>query len=184
MENESIKTINLYEIKNNDNISVISDITEIVCKKDMFELIEVFQDRRKLKYIYKELSFEMYNTITKREEVRKSTKEEKKESYMRVKKYSEYLLNNKLKMKQIYVQNECYRYYTKSKMSLQNLPNEIRGFLCEGEMTDIDIRNGQPVIINMLCKRYEIECPYLDKYVRERESILEKTKMKKIDYII
>ena len=185
MEEESIKTVNLYDIINNDNISIISDITENNFKKEIFELTERFENKRKLKYIYKELSLEMFNTITNRTgEIIRYSKEEKKDCYIKVKKYCEKLLNNKLKIKQTYVRNECYRYYTKNKMSLQNLPNEIRGFLCDGIMTDIDIKNGQPTIIYWLCKRYDIDCPYLEKYVKERESILERTKMKKIDFII
>ena len=51
-------------------------------------------------------------------------------------------------------------------MSLQNVPNEIRGFLCDGTMTDIDIKNGQPIIIYWLCQKYDIDCPYLEKYVK------------------
>ena len=51
-------------------------------------------------------------------------------------------------------------------------------------MTDIDIKNGQPIIIYWLCKRYDIECPYLERYVKERENILERTELKKMDFII
>jgi hypothetical protein len=189
MDNESLKTINIYDGKISDNISIMSDITETSGSKNQFELIEKYNNRKKLKYIYKELSLAMFTSIIDREEninnseLKKYTKDEKKECYIRVKYYCECLLKNNLTLKQIYIQNNCYRYYSK-RISLQNLPNEIRGFLCDGEMTDLDIKNGQPMIIYWLCKKYDIECPYLEKYVKEREHILEITKLKKMDFII
>lgn len=189
METESQKTLNIYDIKNSDNISIISDISVITGMNNQFELIEKYNNKKRLKYIYTELSLAMFVSIMDREDtitdyvLNKYTKNDKKECYIKVKSYCESLLRNRLTLKQTYIQNKCYRYYTK-KMSLQNLPNEIRGFLCDGEMTDIDIKNGQPIIIYWLCKRYDIECSYLEKYVRERDNILEITKLKKIDYII
>ena len=37
--------------------------------------------------------------------------------------------------------------------------------------TDIDIKNSQCTIIYWLCKKYDIECPYLEKYLQERNHI-------------
>lgn len=183
-ENMSVKTINLYE-KKMDEMTMISDLTEINNNRLSFEVIEKYKNKRKINYIYKGLSLVMFNAILDRgSDGSKYTKEAKRECYLKIKKYCENLLKNNLTMRQIYIQSECYRYYTKGNMSLQYLPNEIRGFLCEGEMTDIDIRNGQPTIIYWLCKKNGIECPYLEKYVKEREEILEKTKLEKMDYII
>jgi hypothetical protein len=189
MDIESEKTENIYDIKQNDNISLISEISYTTRYENQFELIEKYRNKKKLKYIYTELSLAMFIAILDREEtidekeLKRYTKKEKKECYIKVKNYCENILRNNLTIKQIYIQNNCYRYYTK-RTSLQNLPNEIRGFLCEGEMTDIDIRNGQPIIIYWLCKKYDIECSYLERYVKNREDILEITNLKKIDYII
>jgi hypothetical protein len=189
METESQKTENLYDVKCNDNISIISDISVVSRWNNQFELIEKYNNKRKLKYIYRELSLAMFTAIIDREEninergLKRYTKDEKKECYIKIKYYCESLLKNNLTIKQTYIQNNCYRYYTK-RMSLQNLPKEIRGFICDGEMTDIDIKNGEPMIIYWLCKKYDIECSYLEKYVKERDNILEITNLKKMDFII
>jgi hypothetical protein len=179
---ESERTIELYGNKM-EEMSVISDITEL--NKMSFEVIEKFNNKKKVKYLSKGLSIEKFNEILDgRVEERKYTKEKKRECYNQIKKYCDKLLKNNLRLKQMYVQSDCNRYYTKGQMSLQYLPNEIRGFLCEGEMTDIDIRNGQPTIIYWLCKINDIECSYLEKYVKERESILERSGLNKMDFII
>ena len=182
-----LSTVNLYRVL--DEISVISDITEQTDTRNVFKLTERFKSKRKLNYIYKELSLMMFNSIISREEnngleLNKYSKEDKKKCYLEVKKYCERLLRNNLILEQKYIQNDCFRYYTRNKMSLQNLPNEIRGFLCIGEMTDIDIKNCQPTLIYWLCKKYDIDCPYLENYVNERESILSKNDLRKMDFII
>ena len=68
MDNESLKTINIYDGKISDNISIMSDITETTGWKNQFELIEKYNNRKKLKYIYKELSLAMFTSIIDREE--------------------------------------------------------------------------------------------------------------------
>ena len=58
------------------------------------------------------------------------------------------------------------------KTSIQNVPRFIRGFICDGLTTDIDMKNAHPTILHQLCKEYEYECPNLEKYINEREEIL------------
>jgi hypothetical protein len=100
MEIESEKTINIYDGKIGDNISIMSDITETTGWRNQFELIEKYNNRKKLKYIYKELSLAMFTSIIDREEninnseFKKYTKDEKKECYIRVKYYCESVLKN------------------------------------------------------------------------------------------
>ena len=67
MDNKSEKTINIYDVKMNDNISIMSEITDTTGWKNQFELIEKYKNRKKLKYIYKELSLAMFTSIIDRE---------------------------------------------------------------------------------------------------------------------
>ena len=45
--------------------------------------------------------------------------------------------------------------------SLQCCPREVRGFLCDGISTDIDIVNAHPVLLLNICNKHSIECPNL-----------------------
>jgi len=89
METESQKTENLYDVKCNDNISIISDISVVSRWNNQFELIEKYNSKRKLKYIYRELSLAMFTAIIDREEninergLKRYTKDEKKECYIK-----------------------------------------------------------------------------------------------------
>lgn len=58
------------------------------------------------------------------------------------------------------------------KNSIQNVPKLIRGFICDGLTTDIDMKNAHPTILYQLCKHFEYECPNLEKYINGREEIL------------
>jgi len=60
------------------------------------------------------------------------------------------------------------------KNSIQTLWKELRGFVCEGITTDLDLENAHPVALKNICVRYDIECPNLNEYVRNREKCLEK----------
>lgn len=57
--------------------------------------------------------------------------------------------------------------------SLQNLPREIRNALAEGLYYDIDISNCHPNLLSQYCKIKGIYCEYLNKYVNDRNTILE-----------
>ena len=56
--------------------------------------------------------------------------------------------------------------------SLQSLQRQFRGFVCDGFMTDIDMKNAHPVIALYLCRKYNIHCPQLSYYVENRDEIL------------
>ena len=45
--------------------------------------------------------------------------------------------------------------------SIQNVFKNVRGFICEGIATDLDIQNAHPFVLNNLCKEHDIESPYL-----------------------
>ena len=48
--------------------------------------------------------------------------------------------------------------------SLQGMGKQFRGFLCDGIMTDIDMKNAHPTIARYLCKLHGIPCPNLSYY--------------------
>jgi phage/plasmid-associated DNA primase len=59
-----------------------------------------------------------------------------------------------------------------SSNSLQNIPREIRGFICYGCSTDIDMANAHPKILLYLCKKMGVRAKYLEQYCERRDEIL------------
>ena len=57
--------------------------------------------------------------------------------------------------------------------SLQSIPKKIRGFLCEGITTDVDMKNCHPKILRYLCYLHNIRCPELEYYINHRDEILD-----------
>ena len=49
---------------------------------------------------------------------------------------------------------------------------EIRHTLSRDYYIDIDIDNCHPVLLEQICTKNEIECPYLTKYVNDRDNLL------------
>jgi len=153
-----------------------------------FELVENFEGIEKnVNYIIKEYSFDHYKSSIDRGNdtddkgllIKDYSLKEKKNYYMKIFNYCESIVKNGYKMKQSYFLNKCGRFFSKNTMSFQFLPNEIRGFLGKNT-TDIDIKNCQPTIIRWLCKKYDIMCPYLDMYVKDRQTILETNNLDKM----
>ncbi len=58
--------------------------------------------------------------------------------------------------------------------SIQGLPKNVRGFICDGITTDIDMVNAHPSILKKLCDEHNIECPNLYLYINERKYYLNK----------
>jgi hypothetical protein len=57
--------------------------------------------------------------------------------------------------------------------SVQGLKRDVRKALTHDNYTDIDIVNCHPVLLSQLFKKHNIECPYLDEYIENREEHLE-----------
>ena len=64
------------------------------------------------------------------------------------------------------------RLYAAGRIGLQGMKREIRALLAEKYCWDIDMVNAQPVILEQLCKQKGWLCPWLTRYVKEREEIL------------
>ncbi len=58
--------------------------------------------------------------------------------------------------------------------SIQGLNKQLRGFLCQGIMTDIDMKNAHPTIARYLCKLNNIDCANLSYYIENRNQICER----------
>ena len=66
-------------------------------------------------------------------------------------------------------------------MSLQNLKKDVRKALTHDNYTDIDMVNAHPTILSQLFARLKIPCPMMDKYVKNRDSLLAETGMPRDD---
>ena len=61
------------------------------------------------------------------------------------------------------------RMYLDKMGGIQILQRHIRGFVCDGEMTDYDMKNCHPVLAKYLCDKHKIYCPMLTNYCNNRE---------------
>ena len=66
-------------------------------------------------------------------------------------------------------------YPKRGRSSVQGLKRDVRKALTHDNYTDIDIVNCHPVLLSQLFKKHSLECPYLDKYIENREEHLEDT---------
>ena len=57
--------------------------------------------------------------------------------------------------------------------SIQTVKKDIRGFLCDGITTDIDMRNAHPSILYKICEIHNILTPNLKLYIDNRMKCLE-----------
>jgi hypothetical protein len=191
---QNIKENNLLDF--DDSVSDISDVTDILYGNERiknkvinlnnnnfeyFKLNEKFNDLKKINFIRTKISLDDYIKYTSRNG-EKLNKEEKKRYWLLLLSYCDKILQSNGNLEQVYVLNKCGRYYA-NKDSLQFTINEFRAFMLKDNATDIDIKNSQCTIIYWLCKKYDIECPYLEKYLQERNHILDKYNLEKMDFI-
>ena len=55
---------------------------------------------------------------------------------------------------------------------LQGMQKSVRGVLCDGIISDLDIVNCHPMILAWMCKEHQIPCGNLDYYIKNRDKIL------------
>ena len=68
---------------------------------------------------------------------------------------------------------------------IQGVPSAIRGVLCDGLMTDVDIVNCFPNILSHICEKHNIPCPNLNYYCENRNKLIKEGKVNsKIDVMI
>ena len=144
-----------------------------------FGLTEEFNDIKRFKYLltmgYEE--FKRIMNLRHKYDNNYKNEDERKQTFKNLQKYCIETINNKLINQITWTKNKCGRFYSKD--SIQNLPREIKNFLTEEIMTDIDIKNCQPTIILNICKKYNIQCANLEYYCNNRNEILEKSNLHK-----
>jgi len=65
------------------------------------------------------------------------------------------------------------RVFPMKSLGLTSLSRKTRNTFIEGLYYDFDLKNAQPRVIQVICKSNNIDCPLIDKYCAERDSILE-----------
>jgi len=123
-------------------------------------------DNIRASYLLDTLTFDQFYSAWE------GNKTDAKKQYEKIIKY----LNGKVSSSINYVK---YNYSKKRKdgrligeCSIQTCNKNIRGFICNGLTTDIDMVNAHPVILYTLCNYYDIECPNLTLYVKDRKKCL------------
>ena len=127
---------------------------------------------RRINYLLDELSFQKYFSYCDYNE-----KDARKE-YNKLQTYLLHKIKTNVYAKYNYVKKRKDGRLYGDKTSIQNIPRFIRHFICEGDTTDIDMRNAHPKILYQLCKKYDYDCECLEKYINNREEILEKIQTK------
>ena len=101
---------------------------------------------------------------------------EKYNQYKIIKEYCCNMVSNNYKL------NTTYKYANfktfgrifVEKMGLQRISSKIRGILCENINYDFDMINAHPTILLYLCKKHNIPCYELERYINNRKVILKK----------
>lgn len=101
------------------------------------------------------------------------TKADAKKEY---KKMTDYL-TAKVKNEDNYVKYDysnkkgCGRLFSSN--SIQQCKRNVRGFVCDGLTTDIDMVNAHPCILLKICEEHEMHCPNLTLYCNDRAKYLQ-----------
>lgn len=56
--------------------------------------------------------------------------------------------------------------------SVQGISRTIRHTICQNTMVDLDIKNAHPTFLKRLCLKYDIPHYHLNRYINDRESVL------------
>ena len=79
----------------------------------------------------------------------------------------------------------CGRLYAmKPNFGVQGLQSRISSLLVKKYVRDIDMKNAHPTLLVYLCKRHDVDCPYLEAYVNNRAKICEKHGLEKRQILV
>ena len=96
-----------------------------------------------------------------------------KSSYTTTINTCKHFIKNNYKITTSYSQQDgIARQYAKD-FSIQKLSGMIRNTLCEGIYRDYDMSNAHPRLLENLCKKHAIDCPYLTFFNSNREKCYE-----------
>ena len=99
-------------------------------------------------------------------------KTDAKKEYEKIMRY----LNKKVSSSNNYVKYNYCKNRTSGRLigdfTIQSIKRKIRGFICDGITTDIDMENAHPSILLTLCEKYDIQAPNLCLYINNRKKCL------------
>lgn len=104
---------------------------------------------------------------------------------MNLKKYCKLVINSKGLVAQTYKYGKYLydgRLYSNS-FGLQKLQKNIRNYLCCDNYVELDIKNCHPCLLFYLADKNDLECDTLKDYVLNRDKILEKHQLSKLDIL-
>ena len=140
--------------------------------------------------LFKKLDYDTYISVSPIKKEKGHTNKDKQEHFKLIKNYIGRFIANKGCVEQLYVhskkQNPDYLERMDGSQSIQKIDSVIRGALFGATTTDIDMKNTAPTTLEWLCKKNDIECPYLSDYnkdVDRYKAIYPGIKMKVCMYI-
>ena len=83
--------------------------------------------------------------------------------------FQQVILGGKAEYEVRYKMCDNNRMYLDKMGGIQMLQRHIRGFVCEGVMTDYDMKNCHPTFAKFLCDKHGIDCLYLSMYCDNRD---------------
>lgn len=100
------------------------------------------------------------------------TQKDAKVMYNKIVKYLNSKINGEKLVRYNYIKGRTDGRLFGEANSIQGLPKNVRGFICDNMTTDIDMINAHPSILKKLCEEHNIECPNLSLYINERKKKL------------
>lgn len=101
--------------------------------------------------------------------------DERKKKFEQLKRYCEGFIKSRGEMRRLYAYSLTTLLDAGGRLycgnSIQGLQSKFRGFLMN-HTTDIDMKNAHPVILKYICSLHKIQCPNLEYYIANRDTIL------------
>jgi len=101
--------------------------------------------------------------------------DQRKKNFTSMKNYCEGFIKSRGEMRRLYAYSLTTLLEAGGRLycgnSIQGLQSKFRGFLMT-HTTDIDMKNAHPVILKYICSLHNIQCPNLEYYIANRETIL------------
>ena len=145
-----------------------SDTEQEVADDIIIQRTEKFNQHRLLYILQNKAKF--------KKQMRKSCFENDHNPFSVIEKYLKKSVNGQISVS--YKQNNGVgRFFAIGGLSMQSLPREIRHSIAPSNYNDVDMVNAHPVILAFLCRQRKILCPYLDKYIANRDKLLSDLKV-------
>tara|TARA_R110000787_G_scaffold77384_1_gene170063 strand:+ start:2233 stop:4536 length:2304 start_codon:yes stop_codon:yes gene_type:complete len=138
-------------------ITTIERYSKVYCKK----LSNLTYEQLLQVYAYKNAEADESSVRVQLNAIRKLAREAIKNNYTRT-------INYKYSKK-----NPTSGRLYADKVSLQNIKRQFRGLISGDKAVDLDVKNCHPTLLLYLCKKHNIKCPVLKRYIDERDERFE-----------